>query len=128
MTGVTVGVELGKVVMVAVAVGGVVGDGTVAVAVKVGTLVGVNVEVGVSVAVGVIVAVRVRVGKMMDTGVNVAVAVARGVRVATFGTQMLCPVLRVYWLVDMQLANWSWEILTPKAWLKPYMVFPGCTV
>jgi len=128
VSGVTVGVELGKAVMVAVAVGGVVGDGTVAVAVKVGTLVGVNVEMGISVAVAVTVAVRVRVGKIMDTGVKVAVAVARGVRVATFGTQMICPTLRLYWLLDIQLANWSWAMLTPKAWLKLYIVSPGRTV
>lgn len=104
---VAVGVEVGKAVMVAVAVGGVVGDGLVAVEdgvgavavdVKVGTLVGVMVEVEifVTVTVGVIVAVRVMVGKMMDTGVNVAVAVARGVRVATLGTQTLCPTARKY--------------------------------
>jgi hypothetical protein len=91
--------------MVAVAVGGVVGDGLVAVEdgvgavavdVKVGTLVGVMVEVEMFVTVGVIVAVRVMVGKMMDTGVNVAVAVARGVRVATLGTQTLFPTARKY--------------------------------
>lgn len=102
---VAVGVEVGKAVMVAVAVGGVVGDGLVAVEdgvgavavdVKVGTLVGVMVEVEMFVTVGVIVAVRVMVGKMMDTGVNVAVAVARGVRVATLGTQTLCPTARKY--------------------------------
>ena len=99
--------------MVAVAVGGVVGDATVAVAVEVGTLVAVIVEVGTFEAVGVTVAVCVIVGKMMDTGVSVAVAVARGVRVTTFGTHMLCPVARLYWLGDMQLANWICEMLTP---------------
>jgi hypothetical protein len=96
---------VGKPVIVAVAVGGVVGEAKVAVAVEVGTLVAVIVYVGTFDAVGVTVAVRVIVGKTMDTGVSVAVAVARGVRVTTFGTHMLCPVARLYWLAGMQLAS-----------------------
>lgn len=49
---------------------------------------------GIFVGVGVTVAVRVRVGKMIDTGVRVLVAVAYGVRVAKFGTHMICPIVR----------------------------------
>lgn len=119
---------MGKEVMVAVAVGGAVGDARVAVAVEVGTLVAVIVDVDIFVAVGVTVAVFVMVGKIMDTGVSVAVAVARGVRVTTFGTHMPCPVPRLYWFGDMQLANWIWDTLTPYAWLRLYIVLPACTL
>jgi hypothetical protein len=110
----------GKAVLVAVAGGVAVGGGEdVDVAVPVGVLVGTSVEVGTFVDVGGTVAVEVggrvpvTLGKMMMTGVSVAVAVARGVRVTTLGTQMVWPVTRLYWLAAMQLANWSWEMLTP---------------
>jgi hypothetical protein len=90
--------------MVAVAGGVAVGGGgEVAEAVPVGMPVGTFVEVGMFVDVGGIVAVEVggrvpvTLGKMMITGVSVAVAVARGVRVTTFGTQMVWPVTRLYW-------------------------------
>jgi hypothetical protein len=115
-------------VFVTVAVGGVVGEATVAVAVKVGEAVWVAVGGRVFVGVGVTLAVQVRVGKTIETGVRVAVAVARGVRVATFGTQITWPTDRLNWLAGMQLANWSWVRLTPKAWASPVRVFPGRTV
>jgi hypothetical protein len=82
---------------------------------------------GVLVGLGVIVGVAVSVGNMMETGVRVAVPVARGVRMATFGTQMTCPVDRLNWLAGMQLAIWSWVTLTPKARLRLVRVFPGRT-
>jgi hypothetical protein len=122
----------GNAVTVMVAVAVAEGSAGVAVAVGVGVPVGVavgtSVAVGRSVAVGASVAVRVRVGKMIEIGVSVAVAVARGARVATFGTQISCPLERPVWLADMQLANWSWEMLTPYAWLRLNMVLPGCTL
>jgi hypothetical protein len=91
-------VWVGKAVIVAVAVGvpvggRAVGDGE-AVAVPVAVRVGVAVEVETGVLVCVAVEVRVMVGKTIETGVSVAVAVARGVRVGTFGTQILCPTAR----------------------------------
>ena len=103
----------GKAVTVAVAVDVPVGGGRdVAVDVPVAVPVGAVVEVGICVAVCVAVDVRVSVGKTMETGVSVAVAVARGVRVTTFGTQMDCPVDRPYCPAGMQLANWSWDMVT----------------
>jgi len=111
---------VGKAVIVAVAVGGVVGDAIVAVEVGVAVAVGVAVDVGGVVPVGVIVAVKVgvagfvTVGKMIETGVSVAVAVGKGVRVmGIFGTRRICPTLRLYWKAGMQLANWSCGMLTP---------------
>jgi len=115
-------------VIVAVAVGGVVGDGTVAVGVAVGEAVWVGVGVDVFVAVGVTDAVQVSVGNTIETGVSVAVALARGVRVATFGTQMTCPTARLNWLAGMQLASCSWAMLTPKAWLRFVRLLPSRTV
>ena len=41
-----------------------------------------------------IVAGFVRVGNTIDMGVRDGVTLARGVRVITFGTQMVCPVVR----------------------------------
>ena len=90
--------------IVAVAVGGVVGDGTVAVGEGIGEAVWVGVGIGVSVGVGVIDGVQVSVGNTMETGVRVVVPVARGVRVATFGAQIVCPVDRLNWLAGIQLA------------------------
>ena len=84
---------------------------TVAVGVNVGGMVGIVVEVAVDVGGGVIVAGFVMVGKTMDTGVREGVKLARGVRVLTFGTQIVCPVAMV--VVDIQFARWSWDMLTP---------------
>jgi len=88
------GVEDGKAVIVGAAVGGVVGGavgGMVGEGDEVGVGGKVGSRVGVFVALGTVVAVQVRVGKMIETGVNV------GVRVATFGTQICCPVLMLVW-------------------------------
>ena len=86
--------------IVAEAVGVVVGGRSVAV------IEGVGVDVKLDVAVSVIVAVFVSVGKIIETGVRVWVAVIGGLRViVTFGTHRDWPTLMLYRWDAMQLAN-----------------------